>query len=269
MKKDDLFQLKHELENVCRENNQQYQRIIQKIDSTFFDKSSYERFLINNKNEDNDLLDILWQLERDDYYSLDNEQTRIDNLLFPYLYEDKEELTNEDKEFCKKYRRIVQSKSLINDNFLYKLIDTEILNFIRETDIIITDPCYVFSKDWDKDWTKLMDSYIYHDTLYGDWSATVYKTDKTNLKDFLNDDMEMEIGDFCADAGLVGVFVLDKVKEYNPEFIDNYMTKKGLVTLINNFKGTVQIKVDYINESFKVYVEGKGNINFYGVQTGF
>ena len=45
------------------------------------------------------------------------------------------------------------------------------------------------------------------DTLYGDWSCITY-----------NSDTHEKIGEFCADAGMVGVFLLDEVLKYNPDF---------------------------------------------------
>ena len=49
--------------------------------------------------------------------------------------------------------------------------------------------------------------YITRDTIYGDWSCTVF-----------NSDTKEPIGRFCADAGLVSVFALDEVIKYNPEY---------------------------------------------------
>lgn len=71
------------------------------------------------------------------------------------------------------------------------------------------------------------------------------------------------IGEFCADAGMVAVFLLDEVLKYNPDF--NYHTERPwTTTLIRDFHGTVELHC----ENDEVTVIGKGNVNFVGVQTG-
>lgn len=106
---------------------------------------------------------------------------------------------------------------------------------------------------------------ITKDTLYGDWSCTTY-----------NSDTEEEIGQFCADAGMVSVFLLDEVLKYNPGF--NYHSNKPWTTTwIRDFKGTVQIVViPYGDDEYDVEVVGHGvnkvtgePINFIGRQTGY
>lgn len=111
-------------------------------------------------------------------------------------------------------------------------------------------------------------NFIYHSTLIGDWSATVFETQETNIQDFLAKNERKHLGKFCADAGLVGVFDLQEILNYDGNFA-KFLEKDFLVAQINNFTGTVQIKVDYIDNDFVAYVEGKGNVNFYGIQTGF
>ena len=96
-------------------------------------------------------------------------------------------------------------------------------------------------------------TYISRDTLYGDWSCTTY-----------NSDTKEKLGEFCADAGKVAVFLLDEVLKYNPEFND-YITKPLTTTLIKDFDG----EVDFEIVDDEVSVVGKGNINFYTQQTGF
>lgn len=123
-------------------------------------------------------------------------------------------------------------------------------------------------------------NYMTRDTLYGDWSCTTF-----------NSDTQKEIGEFCADAGLVSVFLLDEVLKYNPDF-DYHKEKSWTTTLIKNFKGTVQFVVVYTEgvyeesteyhkkgekwEDYSVEVVGHGinketgePINFVGKQTGF
>ena len=127
-------------------------------------------------------------------------------------------------------------------------------------DIIITDPCYIICKD--DDWRKCgygenmealgIKNYICRDTIYGDWSCTTY-----------NSITDEEIGQFCADAGMVAVFLLDEVLEYNPDF-DFHTERPWTTTLIKDFDG----EVDFVIEEDEVRVVGKGNIDFVGLQTG-
>ena len=155
-------------------------------------------------------------------------------------------------------------------------------------DIIITDPCYVVQndEDWDKyrygeDMSDLgIKHYIVRDTLYGDWSCTTFDS---NTK--------QPIGEFCADAGMVGVFLLDEVLKYNPDF-DYHINRPWTTTLIRNFKGAVSFQVvHYVGvyedlnkfhkkgdsfEDDEVQVIGHGidtqtgkQISFIGKQTGF
>ena len=155
-------------------------------------------------------------------------------------------------------------------------------------DIIITDPYYVVrnDEDWDKcrygeDMSDLgIKHYIVRDTLYGDWSCTTFDS---NTK--------QPIGEFCADVGMVGVFLLDEVLKYNPDF-DYHINRPWTTTLIRNFKGAVSFQVvHYVGvyedsnnfhkkgdsfEDDEVQVIGHGidtqtgkQINFIGKQTGF
>ena len=146
-------------------------------------------------------------------------------------------------------------------------------------DIIITDPCYICKdEDWEKcEYGENMEAleiknYICRDTLYGDWSCTTF-----------NSDTGEKIGEFCADAGMVAVFLLDEVLKYNPEF-DYHINRPWTTTLIEDFDGEAEFEVvhsegeyeedtEYWNkgdkwENDEVQVIGKGNINFVGKQTG-
>jgi len=134
-----------------------------------------------------------------------------------------------------------------NLEYIDTLEDSEPVEF--DGDIIITDPCYVV--DDDNDWRKVCDTYdlnkigvtpsMTRDTIFGDWccetvDAETYET----------------IGRFCADAGLVSVMPLDEVLKYNPKF-DYHITRPDMVTLIRDFKGTVQFTV----REFTFDYEGK------------
>lgn len=143
-------------------------------------------------------------------------------------------------------------------------------------------------------------TFLTRDTEYGDWSCTtvrdvpeaeeaIAKLNKNyaelwnnhNGKDF---DKELEeklskeredlikkhdliLGSFCADAGLVSVFLLDEVLAYNPDF-DYHLKKDWTTTLIKDFDGNIEITHRGEGEECEVSVVGKGNVNFYTTQTG-
>lgn len=167
---------------------------------------------------------------------------------------------------------------------LKRYLDSEPMEF--DGDIIITDPCYI-TRDGDEGVCGYGDNmealgiqnYMTRDTIYGDWSCTVYNTDTGEA-----------IGEFCADAGLVSVFLLDEVLKYNPDF-DYHKERNWTTTLIPNFKGVVQFVVEHTEgvyedtteyhkagevwEDYSVHVVGHGvnkktgaPINFRSIQTG-
>ncbi len=176
---------------------------------------------------------------------------------------------------------------------LGRYLDSDKVEF--EGDIIITDPCYIMraehhgttpltDNDWDAcEYGENMEvlgihNYMTRDTLYGDWGCTVYDTDT-----------KKEIGEFCADAGLVSVFLLNEVLKYNPDF-DYHKERTWTTTLIPDFKGTVQFVVEREEgvydddteyhkkgekwEDYSVHVVGHGinkktgePINFYSTQS--
>lgn len=129
-------------------------------------------------------------------------------------------------------------------------------------DIIITDPCYICKsgEDWGKcGYGDIMETlgintYISRNTIYGDWSCTTF-----------NSDTDEPIGEFCADAGMVAVFLLEEVLKYNPDF-DYHIERSWTTTWIKNFDGDVTFEVGTNDD---VHVVGKGNINFRTYQTGF
>lgn len=180
---------------------------------------------------------------------------------------------------------------------LYNLQNTDYSRYLDSNkvefdgDIIITDPCYILKDgdseddDWKTcEWGDNMEAlginhYMTRDTLYGDWSCTTFDTDT-----------KKPIGQFCADAGLVSVFLLDEVLKYNPDF-NYHIERPWTTTLIKNFKGSVQFIVrriegeyeedtEYWNAGdkwvdYSVEVVGRGvdkvtgkPINFVGKQTG-
>lgn len=164
----------------------------------------------------------------------------------------------------------------LNDFSRYQ--DSEPVDF--DGNIIITDPCYFMKDDdWGRDGlygSHLerygIQHYMTRDTIYGDWSCTVFDAD----------DNEKELGQFCADAGLVTVASLDEVLKYNPDF-NYHETKPWTATVIRDFKGTVQFivkEVKYVDAGerytdYEVRVAGHGvnkstgePINFVSSQTG-
>lgn len=116
-------------------------------------------------------------------------------------------------------------------------------------------------------------NYICRDTLYGDWSCTTYDADTHE-----------ELGEFCADAGMVGVFLLDEVLKYNPDF-NYHIEHPWTTTLIKDFDGEIDFEIIHTEgvyedntkfhnkgdrwEDDSVIVVGRGNINFETHRTGF
>lgn len=145
--------------------------------------------------------------------------------------------------------------------------------------------------DWDKcDWGENMEvlgihNYISKSTIYGDWSCSTYQTEEEpkefmeSILQILNDNLEngedsedwipyegKYIGEFCADAGLVGVFLLDEILAYNPEWKSWIEEHPWCATIIKDFEGEVEYYIDKVDED--AHIVGTGNINFYTVQTG-
>ena len=146
-------------------------------------------------------------------------------------------------------------------------------------DIIITDPCYISSLGpielWDEENFDIFkgggldkygfSKYIWESTYVGDWSCETLEL-KEGTNDISNDDLKGEhvegsIGNFCADAGMVGVFLLDEVLKFNPNF-NYHITKPHTTTLIKDFDGDIEFSVvDNVEYSWG-QLRGKGNINF-------
>lgn len=119
-------------------------------------------------------------------------------------------------------------------------------------------------------------TYFTESTIYGDWSCTTYGITKDPYKvvDYLaeafakNEDYEVEcskLGNFCADAGLVSVFLLDEVRKYNPGIDEWIASHDWCVTTISDFDGEVNY---YVDEQNSAHIVGIGNINFFTDQTG-
>lgn len=158
--------------------------------------------------------------------------------------------------------------------------------------------------DWERcDYGENMEalgftSYISESTLYGDWSCSTWSTPRKDveaqleelntlgkarwelMKQYGEDSVQAKIyddkiadaslnikkiGDFCADAGMVAVFLLDEVLKYNPSF-DYHINRKWTTTLIEGFDGEVDY---YCDTEGDAHIIGVGNINFFTTQTGF
>lgn len=110
---------------------------------------------------------------------------------------------------------------------------------------------------------------IVENTIYGDWSCGTYEVDENPrelIDRLVKEECEIEatqLGSFCADAGEVAVFLLDEVREYNPD-IDNWIAEHPwCVTTIEDFDGNVEY---YIDGNGEAHIYGEGNINFFTSQ---
>jgi len=148
-------------------------------------------------------------------------------------------------------------------------------------DIIITDPCYIDTDNndlWNSKKINIFEgkgleslgftNYIWESTIYGDWSCCTFELKKESvnkpIKELTTNDLkEQLLGKFCADAGLVGVFLLDEVLAFNPNF-DSHIKYPYTTTLIKDFDGEVTYEV--VND--EVFIKGVGNVNFITIQTG-
>lgn len=117
----------------------------------------------------------------------------------------------------------------------------------------------MFLTNWGKSLDELgFSNYLSKDTIYGDWSCTVFE-EGTNKK----------LGEFCADSGNVCVVPLKQVLDYNPEFADTLKDTPHIATVLEHFTGDITYKIEPINDNdYKVYLVGNGSINFRTEQTG-
>ncbi len=117
-------------------------------------------------------------------------------------------------------------------------------------------------------------TYFTKDTIYGDWDCATYKIEE-NPYEVVNNFVEAsekgedygvdcsKLGNFCADSGLVSVFLLDEVRKYNPDIDEWIASHDWCVTKIPNFDGEVNYFVD---EHGYAHIAGIGNINFFTAQ---
>ena len=140
--------------------------------------------------------------------------------------------------------------------------DSEPVEF--DGDIIITDPCYILKSD--NDWKRSdcgyhlellgIKHFMTRDTIYGDWGCTVFDLNNNHA----------ELGQFCADAGMVSVMLLDEVLSYNPSF-NYHLERKWTTSLIKDFKGSVQFVVHESNYEHggKIYTDYEVEVVGHGV----
>ena len=146
-------------------------------------------------------------------------------------------------------------------------------------------------------------NYICGSTIYGDWSYFTYKGSEPNeevidnwrdlyLEFFCdynsqeyidNPEKRKELyntfvkdkqdfldkycyGEFCADAGMVGVFDLDEVRKYNSDIDEWIASHKWCVTVIPDFEGEVEYQID---DNGDAHIIGTGNIGFIQLNQDF
>ena len=166
-------------------------------------------------------------------------------------------------------------------NRLYdQYMESEPMEF--DGDILITDPRYIIKESAeDEDWERCkygsamealgITHYMVRETIYGDCRCVTYNTATKE-----------PLGEYYSDTGLIAVFLLDEVLAYNPDF-KMHITDPEAVTLIRNFKGTVQFVVTeeayewcgkpFVNYSVRVTGHGTDKtsgeaIEFSTMQTG-
>ena len=247
---------KEGLANLIRQNKSEIRNIINSV--LYLNSDQKEKILKLTKRSTAELSDA------------------CDQIVMELLEAGYTESIKELREQLKTIIDLCKANSMLNKEIKYKdkfYLDSEVKEF--DGDIIITDPCYIINDNSTSDWERCdygsnmevlgINRYLTHDTLYGDWDCKTFN-EKGNI-----------LGVFCADAGLVSVFLLDEVLNYNKNFVyDKYTT-----TLIKDFKGTVQIVVEK-NEKrkygcdYSVHVIGHGinkktgkPINFRTEQTGY
>ncbi len=148
------------------------------------------------------------------------------------------------------------------------------------TDIVITDPCYLISSlDSDSMWKESkcgedLDNIGINDfestsTIYGDWSCTTYSI-KINpilaLKDRKSKHKKKSVGKFCADSGMVCFGPLENVLKINPDFTNWANEHSWCVTIIPNFTGNISF-FEYRGDMYVIAESTIGN-NYFTKQTG-
>lgn len=140
----------------------------------------------------------------------------------------------------KGYIRSIQERRNISSD---SLIDSDPISF--NGDIIITDPCYIISKEdigldfrSSKFHSKMkslgISTYLLNETLSSDWNCKIR-----------NPYTDEEYGKAHSDSGLISVLLLDEALKCNPSF-DRHINEEWTTTWIKGFNGTVQIVIEKI-----------------------
>jgi hypothetical protein len=119
--------------------------------------------------------------------------------------------------------------------------------------VIITDPCYLIKNDNPSDWENSeagislyvlgFNNYISAPTRQGDWSCEVitYNPSETEAE------KESQVfGMFGADSGMVGVFLLEEILKYNP----NFEIRSRHMAVFEDFNGSIDFEVTEEGELF-------------------
>ena len=111
-------------------------------------------------------------------------------------------------------------------------------------DIVITDPCYIRETgqriDWSvhEEWMKEFG--LCNTTYYGDWGGTVFQAGEDSKVGFIGPECK-EIGQFCADAGMVCVLDMRDARRMSSD-IDKWIAEHGwCATIIKGFRGKVRL----------------------------
>lgn len=174
---------------------------------------------------------------------------------------------------------------------------------VENKTIVITDPCYVSDCECEE-WKDKYSPYIVKNTLYGDWSCHVYRGNKEEIQNIIDEwdnfyvewwekynfggineeeksklleeykQKEKEFkekyvyGSFCADAGMVAVYDASKLPQ---GVIDNLREDSHCACFIENYTGPIKYVIEEgVYEDGEKYrsahIVGDG---FYSSQSGF
>lgn len=127
----------------------------------------------------------------------------------------------------------------------------------RGEDVIIADPCYIVKKeDWPKFCDFLEQRGLYdgnnHGVPFGAIESAGLKSlgfDHVLCVSTATGDGHCDIidhhgnylGRFGVDAGLIAVFTVKEIKEYNPELDIKSLPRHNTAAIIRNFEGTIRI----------------------------
>lgn len=121
-------------------------------------------------------------------------------------------------------------------------------------DLLVADPMYVMQAgdDWGRSAYGFrmeelgVRTYLTAETLMGDWDCRAY--DAVSGK---------EIGRFCSDSGLVSVFLLEEILQYNPAY-NEHLVHPYTAVWIRDFRGMVQFARRKTNGTEWICITGQG-----------